>query len=351
MENFLIRNRAELDTTEIDIFGDIGESWFGEDSVTFQNVKAQLQEINTSKIKMNVSSLGGDVNDALVIYNLLKTHPAKVEANIMGFTASSGTIIAMGADEVIMDESAMFLVHNAWTGVIGNQHDLREVADNLEQIDNKLIQIYKDKTSKRKDTIGNLMKEERWLDADEAKSFGFIDSTYKPMKAAASIKKDIELINGFKDLPNIDNNMSTLKEEFASFKDEILNDIKAVFKGANKEISNEELQAKVDDIVNNKTESYEAKIAELETEISNKSTEVDSKVAELEAKEVELNEVKNSLGEIETKLAAYEVDPVPATPQEEPSPQASKKELTPSEQVLADILNSASELDKLNAKK
>lgn len=273
MDNFIIQNRVN-DVTEIDIFGDIGADWFCE-GITFESVKAQLSTINTTKIKLNISSLGGNVNDALVIYNLIKTSPAIVEANIMGFTASSATIIAMSADTVTMDENASFLIHNAWTGVQGNQHDLREVADELETLDNRLASIYKDKTGNRKDSILKLMKEERWLSASEAKELGFVDKVYKPMKAAAHYQKEISKINN-SNLPTImnENQVNELKSSIVS---EVKNFVASLFEKQNKEVSEEALNNAVQSQVSNKfeelTKAHNEKVNAMGVEIENLKAE------------------------------------------------------------------------------
>lgn len=300
MSNFIIKNKFNNEA-EIDIFGDIGSDFFGE-GITFESIKNQLSTINAQTIKLNISSLGGDVNDALVIYNLLKTNPAKVEANIMGFTASSATIIAMSADVVKMDKNASFLIHNAWTGAVGNQHDLRELADDLERIDNKLISIYKDKTGMRKDTLANLMKEERWLDAEEAKSMGFIDEVYKPMKAAASYNKQIEIINNSKQLPKIDN-MDKKEFNVEEFKSNIFSEMKnfvtELFNKENEkkpEVNTSEVIEKVENNFSNRVDdvvnAYEEKIAEINN-----------------SKEVEVSELKNKITELENEIAGLKVTP------------------------------------------
>ena len=151
-----------------------------------QSVSDQIKNLATENITLNISSLGGDVNHALAIYDILKTHKAKVTAKIIGATASAGTIVALGADEVTMSENALFLAHNAWTIAMGNAEGMRKVADDLDTFDSRIINIYKKKTKKNKGEIESLMGEEKWITADEAKDFGFIDSIYKPTKALNS---------------------------------------------------------------------------------------------------------------------------------------------------------------------
>jgi len=89
-----------------------------------------------------------------------------------------------------MSENALFLVHNAWTMTMGNANELREAADELDVWDSRIVNIYKNKTGKRKSQIHSLMEEEKWIDADEAKSFGFIDNTFKPTAQAKILTSD-----------------------------------------------------------------------------------------------------------------------------------------------------------------
>jgi len=182
-----IRNETEKVT--IELFGDIGESWF-EEGNTMESLNADIKAAIGKPIDLIVSSLGGSVDHALAMHDLLKMHNAPVTAKIIGATASSGTIVAMGASKVEMSENALFLVHNAWTMTMGNANELREAADELDVWDSRIVNIYKNKTGKRKSQIHSLMEEEKWIDADEAKSFGFIDNTFKPTAQAKILTSD-----------------------------------------------------------------------------------------------------------------------------------------------------------------
>lgn len=162
----------------VDIFGDIGD-W----GVNAENFIGELRSANGKDLILNISSLGGYVNDALQIHDYLASYSGKVTAKITGLTASSATIIAMGAKEVLMSENALFLIHNVWTPMTaGNADDLQSEAESLRQIDEILVNIYKKKTKRAASTIKKLMAEERWMDAEEALRLGFIDKTYVPSK-------------------------------------------------------------------------------------------------------------------------------------------------------------------------
>ncbi len=182
--NFNLKNESE--TVIIEILGGIGESWF-EDDTSMQKINTALKDAKGKSVELRIASLGGDVDHAFVIHDLLKMHNAPVTAKIMGATASSGTIVAMGADKVEMSENSLFLIHNVWTFAMGNANELRETADDLDKFDDRVVNIYKNKTGKRKSQIYSLMEEEKWIDAQEAKEFGFIDNIFTPKKAAAAV--------------------------------------------------------------------------------------------------------------------------------------------------------------------
>ena len=281
MTDLLFRNNAHDGVDQLDIIGDIGESWFSEGH-TMGSVKDQLKELKAPKLVVNVSSLGGNVNDALAIHDLIKMHPAKTTVNITGLTASSGTIVALAGDEVRMSENALFLVHNAWTGVVGNQHDMEKAAEELKTIDSRLVNIYKKKTGKSEQEILDLMKEERWISADEAKEFGFIDSTFEPMAIAASV---IDKVNAAKEFPNIVNNQNqtdmNIKEEFKAFKDSIMNAISELKGDAKTEPSITEVKILDQEEVKKLISIFEAKVTELEEENKKLKAEA-SKVATVE---------------------------------------------------------------------
>lgn len=303
MRNFVFNQVG--DTTEIDIIGSIGEDWFGEGN-TLQTVKAEVDEITTPNIQVNIDSLGGSVADGFAIHDLLKTHPANVTANIIGWTASAGTIIAMAADTVKISENSFFLIHNVWTGVVGNAEEMRQVASELDKFDDKLVNIYKKKTGKRENTIRNLMQKEEWLSAETAVELGFVDEITKPLKAAASFE-DKELIKaGLPKAPERINqqlNTMDIKEQV----NEILDTVKNLTESLASEkkvkiMDSEEVQAAIEGFTT-KAEELQASISEKETENETLTNEVNELKETLEAKGTEVEELQNKVTDLESKLA------------------------------------------------
>ena len=186
---------------EIFIYSDIGyELW--EDKTTAQLFAEELKSLgeNTS-IDLHINSNGGDVFDGQAIHTLIKNHKGFVTAYIDGLAASIATVIAMGADKIVMPKNAMMMIHNAWTGLYGNANDLRKMADDLDHINDTIVNTYlakvKDKTDET--TIRELMNKESWLNAEECLSLGLCDEVSEPVKMAACLTK--EQAHKFKNAP------------------------------------------------------------------------------------------------------------------------------------------------------
>ena len=186
---------------EIFIYSDIGyELW--EDKTTAQLFAEELKSLgeNTS-IDLHINSNGGDVFDGQAIHTLIKNHKGFVTAYIDGLAASIATVIAMGADKVIMPKNAMMMIHNAWTGLYGNANDLRKMADDLDHINDTIVNTYLAKVKDKADetTIRELMNKESWLNAEECFNLGLCDEVSEPVKMAACLTK--EQAHKFKNAP------------------------------------------------------------------------------------------------------------------------------------------------------
>lgn len=299
------------DTTEVDILGDIGDSFF-EEGNTLESVKAKFDQIDSTYLVINIASLGGLVSEGLAIHDLIRSYKGHTTAKIIGWTASMGTIVALGADEVHISENSHFLIHNAWTGVVGNSRDLRETAQDLDKIDRRLVGIYKKKTNRPDYEIADLMEQERWLSPEEAIQWGFVDHISTQSKIAASFT-DKELIKaGLPKMPeNLNTKLSemnekTIKDEFASLKDWFVNTFQnkadeSVNVLDSKEVQNKlaefenkanELQEKVDahqEEIDSLTEAHNAKLSEVEEAHASKVAEFEGKIAEFETTVSELN--------------------------------------------------------------
>ena len=172
---------------EIMIYDAIGQSFMGENTVgakAFIDGLAALGDVD--EITLRINSPGGDVFDGVAIYNALKNHKANVTAHVDGLAASAASFVAMAANKIVMPSNSFMLVHNASGFSMGNADDLRAVAEDLDRIDMSMAATYVARSGQTAGKVKALMKEDRLMDAKEAKELGFADEVTKPVRLKAS---------------------------------------------------------------------------------------------------------------------------------------------------------------------
>ena len=127
--NQTINISATATVATIDIEGTIGSVEQGEAVSTYQELKerlAQIEALETPVVVVNIRSVGGDVADALLIYEALLSLDAHITTRCYGYTASAATIIAQAANEGCREisDSALYLIHNSSCVAEGNATDL-----------------------------------------------------------------------------------------------------------------------------------------------------------------------------------------------------------------------------------
>lgn len=183
-----IRNEAECAT--IDIEGTIGlsEEWQFDNPESrvatyerFRESVAKIADLGTAHIVVNIRSTGGDVNDALLIYEALRATGAHITTRCYGYTASAATIVAQAASEGCREiaPSSLYLIHNSLCSTEGNAEELQAEVDMLRQTDRRLAAIYAERSGRAVEEIEALMSVNggrgRWLAPDEAIAEGLVD--------------------------------------------------------------------------------------------------------------------------------------------------------------------------------
>ncbi len=186
--NIKIRNEAEL--CIIDIEGVIGvaeEEQFGEASQRvatyerFSTMIERLREVDAPEVVVNIRSAGGDVNDALLIYEALVALDAKVTTRCYGYTASAATIIAQAASEGCryISSSALYLIHRSSCSVEGNTADLVEYISLLQKTDERIAALYAARSGGSAEKFAEIMAENggrgHWLAPEEVVALGLAD--------------------------------------------------------------------------------------------------------------------------------------------------------------------------------
>lgn len=173
---------TEPESVELRIEGDIVSDddvwlyeWYGDEHTAKNQFKAELSEHKNKPITVWIDSYGGDVFAAAGIYNSLKEHKGKVTVKIDGKAMSAASVIAMAGDEILMSPVGLLMIHNPLTYAQGDMHELRHVADILDSVKDTIINAYQLKTGKSRNEISEMMDNETFMSAKQAKNDGFID--------------------------------------------------------------------------------------------------------------------------------------------------------------------------------
>lgn len=201
---YSIRARAAsqgVKAAEVMIYGDIGESWYG-DSVLAKDFVKEIAALDAAQITVRINSYGGSVTDGIAIHNAIKRHPAATTVVIDGVAASIASLIAMAGDTVEMAENALLMIHAPWGMSAGNSADMREFADVLDKYAEAMATSYAAKTGMTQDEILALLTdgEDHWYTAAEALDATFVDSIIQAMPLAASFDRTAVAAR-FKSLP------------------------------------------------------------------------------------------------------------------------------------------------------
>lgn len=165
---------------DLDISTTIG--WWG---FTKHDASRALAVAPKGEVHVRLSSLGGSLEDGLDIRRRLADH-GRVVVHIVGMTASAATVLAMGAQRIVMSRGAALLIHNcslfvsSWGSKNKEEVDeemdrLRAVHGTLATLDAVMAGIYAARTGRPEAEMAALMSENRWLTAEEALALGLVD--------------------------------------------------------------------------------------------------------------------------------------------------------------------------------
>lgn len=171
---YQIELNAQSRTADIFIYGEITSWPIFESDVSSFDIVNQINELDVDIINVNINSPGGEVGEAIAIYNALKKHKATVNTYCDGFACSAASIIFCAGSKRYISDIAMLMIHNAMTATgYANADELRKIADDIEKINQSSIKAYISATNLDEDKIVELMDAETWLTADEALEYGF----------------------------------------------------------------------------------------------------------------------------------------------------------------------------------
>jgi len=191
---YRIVNDAGDGPARVDVFDEIGGSWFS-DGVTASGFTEALAGIPVNRaIECHINSPGGDVFDGLAIYNALASRPGPVTTVVDGLAASAASFIAQAGKIRVVSPGSMMMIHDASGLAIGNAADMRELADLLDQVSDNLADIYAAHSGQPAAGWRAAMQAESWYKASDAVDAGLADRlAERPAPEGATARHDLSL--------------------------------------------------------------------------------------------------------------------------------------------------------------
>jgi len=173
-------------TAEVLIYDTIGESIF-DDGVTAKQLATDLKGLGKlDTVNVRINSPGGSVFEGLAIYNALVRNDARIVAYIDGLAASMAAVISQSGDEVNMADNALMMIHNPSAFFGGDINDLERMKSMLEKAKDSSIKALQRHSSLSDEELSELLNDETWMNAEEAKAFGFVHNITESNEVAAT---------------------------------------------------------------------------------------------------------------------------------------------------------------------
>jgi ATP-dependent protease ClpP protease subunit/phage major head subunit gpT-like protein len=174
-------------SAEILIYGDIGESWYG-DTVAAKDFVREIGALDVDQITIRINSYGGSVPDGIAIFNAIRRHKADVTTIVDSVAASVASLIAMAGDSIEMAENAQLMIHAPWLNYVsGNANELRDFADMLDSFAESMATSYAVRSGDKEAALALLSDgKDHWYTAEAALEAQLIDQIVPALPVAAS---------------------------------------------------------------------------------------------------------------------------------------------------------------------
>lgn len=256
-----------------------------------------LQEVldaNPNKgIKLSIHCDGGNVEEGLAIYDTLRTSGRKIKCNVEGKCHSMAIIMLLSApkESRTANPNAQFLIHEVSGGVQGNVSAMEKYVEEAKNLQDRILDIYADRTGYDRAELEAIMKEEKMRDSEFMLEHGFIGAinTYN------TNSKDMNLLEGLKNLISkaesevAEQNIAPQNDEQIDALNARISEHEQTIAGHVETIAN--LNAQAEQNANTIAER-DARIAELENQLSEMNN---AHSGEVEALNARITELENSI--------------------------------------------------------
>ena len=136
-----------------------------------------LDSESNDDIIIYINSPGGEISSGFMIYDTIKFIKSDVQTVSLGTSASMAAILLLsgtkGKRKILPNSKVM--LHDLSGGVTGKFRDIMIEVKEMYQIHKKIFNIIKESTNLTEKQIEENLRNDFWLDSEEALEYGIVD--------------------------------------------------------------------------------------------------------------------------------------------------------------------------------
>lgn len=148
--------------------------YFGWDAASPGMLTEALEDASGDDVVIEINSPGGVCVYGYEMYTAIMNYAGKVTVHVIS-AMSAATLLVCAADEALISDTGIFMIHNTQSYAEGDYRDLQMEADALREFNAGIINAYVRKTGKSREEIQSLMDNSSYMGPQTAIEHGFID--------------------------------------------------------------------------------------------------------------------------------------------------------------------------------
>lgn len=154
-------------------------------SKTASDIVAKLLYLDSESnddIVIYINSPGGEISSGFMIYDTIKFIKSDVQTISLGTSASMAAILLLsgtkGKRKILPNSNVM--LHDLSGGAKGKFSDIMVEVKEMQKVHQKIFDIIKQNTNLDEKQINENLKNDFWLNSEEALKYGIVDTIIKP---------------------------------------------------------------------------------------------------------------------------------------------------------------------------
>lgn len=128
------------------------------------------------EINLHINSDGGCIHAAVSVIDTMRSLSTNVNTHVRGIAASAASMISVFGHTRTIGRHSVMLIHQLRGGASGTHAQLQDFADNTSICMQMIEGMYRERTKLKPKLLQELLRSDKWLDANFCLQHGLVDS-------------------------------------------------------------------------------------------------------------------------------------------------------------------------------